>query len=170
MQSPSPTMAGVPPTYIAAQLGHASAKMLFEKYARWIGDGDSGAARDRMVQAFGGSAAKLRAVGGISATGMPRPEIRPSLIGHASARLPRMRLMPFITPRRIANLAEIFADIFICCVRTYRRRPTISATPNRLDVNQSLYPPPSLLFRLFLVRPPPLSERQNRSTHWGWAT
>ena len=97
MQSPSPTMAGVPPTYIAAQLGHASAKMLFEKYVRWIGGGDCGAARDRMVQAFGGasmlrpaaappaaanspaaginaggSAAKLRAVGGISATGVPR--------------------------------------------------------------------------------------------------
>ena len=90
-------MAGVPPAYIAAQLGHANAKMLFEKYARWISGGDSGAARDRMVQAFGGasmlrpaaalpaaanspavgingggSAAKLRAIGGISATGVPR--------------------------------------------------------------------------------------------------
>ena len=47
-------MASVPPAYIAAQLGHANTKILFEKYARWMSDGDSGVAHDRIVQAFGG--------------------------------------------------------------------------------------------------------------------
>lgn len=45
-------MAGVPPAYIASQLGH-SVKMLLDKYARWIPGADSGSARDMMERAMG---------------------------------------------------------------------------------------------------------------------
>jgi integrase len=38
-------MSGVPPAYIAAQLGHANTKMLFDRYARWLPEADSGNAR-----------------------------------------------------------------------------------------------------------------------------
>lgn len=44
-------MAGVPPAYIAAQLGH-SVKMLLERYARWIPGGDGGGARAALAAAF----------------------------------------------------------------------------------------------------------------------
>lgn len=46
-------MAGVPPAYIANQLGH-SLQMLLEKYARWIPGADNGTAKDALVAAFGG--------------------------------------------------------------------------------------------------------------------
>lgn len=42
----------VNPSYVAAQLGHANTKMLFENYARWIPGADGGAARDRMRATF----------------------------------------------------------------------------------------------------------------------
>lgn len=47
-------MAGIPPAYIAAQLGHKNAKMLFDKYARWINGADKGAARRMLEVAFAG--------------------------------------------------------------------------------------------------------------------
>lgn len=47
-------MKGVPPAYIAAQLGH-SIKMLLEKYARWIPANDGGAARALLASAMGSS-------------------------------------------------------------------------------------------------------------------
>lgn len=40
-------MGGVNPAYIARQLGHENAKMVFEKYAKWIVGADKGAARRR---------------------------------------------------------------------------------------------------------------------------
>ncbi|MFC7460800.1 Arm DNA-binding domain-containing protein [Hydrogenophaga defluvii] len=46
-------MAGVPPAYIAAQLGH-SVKMLLDRYARWIPGGDGGGARALLAAAMGG--------------------------------------------------------------------------------------------------------------------
>lgn len=45
-------MGGVPPGYVAHQLGH-STKMLHEKYARWIPGNDQGSARDRMRATMG---------------------------------------------------------------------------------------------------------------------
>lgn len=45
-------MAGVPPAYIASQLGH-SVKILLERYARWIVGGDDGGARASLARAFG---------------------------------------------------------------------------------------------------------------------
>lgn len=47
-------MAGVPPAYLADQLGH-SLQMLLTKYARWIRNGDNGAAKAMMMEAFGKS-------------------------------------------------------------------------------------------------------------------
>lgn len=47
-------MAGVNPAYIARQLGHASTKMLFEKYARWIDGADKGLERAALEAALGG--------------------------------------------------------------------------------------------------------------------
>lgn len=47
-------MAGVNPAYIAHQLGHANTKMLFEKYARWIGGADKGVERRALEAALGG--------------------------------------------------------------------------------------------------------------------
>ena len=44
-------MAGVPPAYIAALLGH-SVKMLLEKYARWMPANDPGTARQMLAQAM----------------------------------------------------------------------------------------------------------------------
>lgn len=45
-------MGGVPPAYIASQLGH-SVKMLLDRYARWIPGGDGGGARAAMMVALG---------------------------------------------------------------------------------------------------------------------
>jgi integrase len=45
-------MAGVPPAYIAAQVGH-SVKMLLEVYARWIPSADGGAAKRLLAAAMG---------------------------------------------------------------------------------------------------------------------
>jgi integrase len=47
-------MGGVNPAYIAAQLGHATPKTTFDKYARWIHGADAGAARARLAEALGG--------------------------------------------------------------------------------------------------------------------
>jgi len=44
-------MAGVPPAYIASQLGN-SVKMLLDRYARWIPGGDQGNARELLVAAM----------------------------------------------------------------------------------------------------------------------
>lgn len=44
-------MGGVKPAYIAEQLGHTNAKMLFEKYARWINGADKGVERRAMAAA-----------------------------------------------------------------------------------------------------------------------
>jgi integrase len=44
-------MAGVPPAYIASQLGN-SVKMLLDRYARWIPGGDQGNARALLVAAM----------------------------------------------------------------------------------------------------------------------
>lgn len=46
-------MGGVPPAYIAFQLGH-SLQMLLSKYARWIPGADKGSARDRLEAAMAG--------------------------------------------------------------------------------------------------------------------
>lgn len=45
-------MAGVPPAYIASQLGH-STEMLFKRYARWIPGSDGGGARAMLAAAMG---------------------------------------------------------------------------------------------------------------------
>lgn len=45
-------MAGVKPGYLAAQLGHANEKMLFEKYTRWIEKADKGQERNALEAAF----------------------------------------------------------------------------------------------------------------------
>lgn len=47
-------MAGVPPAYIADQLGH-SVKMLLDKYARWIPGNDNGSARAMLAAAMADS-------------------------------------------------------------------------------------------------------------------
>lgn len=44
-------MGRVNPAYVAAQLGHTDAKMLFEKYAKWINGADHGAERRAMAAA-----------------------------------------------------------------------------------------------------------------------
>ena len=49
----SALMGGVKPGYIASQLGHATSKMLFEKYSRWIEGADKGAERRALNEAFG---------------------------------------------------------------------------------------------------------------------
>lgn len=41
-------MAGANPTYIARQMGHKSAKMLFTVYAKWIDGADRGRERDKL--------------------------------------------------------------------------------------------------------------------------
>lgn len=51
-------MRGVPPAYVAAQLGH-SLKMLFEKYARWIPGADGGSARAMMAAAMANSSLEV---------------------------------------------------------------------------------------------------------------
>jgi integrase len=45
-------MAGVNPAYIAKQLGHANAKMLFERYAQWIEDAADDRERDKAMREF----------------------------------------------------------------------------------------------------------------------
>jgi len=45
-------MAGIPPAYIADQLGH-SVQMLLTRYARWIKDGDKGSAKAMMKMLLG---------------------------------------------------------------------------------------------------------------------
>jgi len=45
-------MAGVKPGYIAAQLGHTDAKMLFEKYTKWIDQADKGQERKALEKAL----------------------------------------------------------------------------------------------------------------------
>lgn len=44
-------MAGVNPAYIARQMGHKNARMLFHVYAKWIDGADGGRERDRLSQA-----------------------------------------------------------------------------------------------------------------------
>lgn len=51
-------MGGVPPGYIADQLGH-SVKMLLERYARWIPGGDGGSARAMLANAMGSSLSQV---------------------------------------------------------------------------------------------------------------
>jgi integrase len=41
-------MAGVNPAYIAKQLGHANAKMVYEVYAKWIDGADKSREKNRM--------------------------------------------------------------------------------------------------------------------------
>ncbi|MEN6540847.1 MAG: tyrosine-type recombinase/integrase [Mizugakiibacter sp.] len=53
-------MIGVPPAYIASQLGH-STKMLLDKYARWIPGNDAGSAREMMERAMGKKDPDVRA-------------------------------------------------------------------------------------------------------------
>ena len=52
-------MAGVPPAYIANQLGN-SVKMLLDRYARWIPGGDQGNARALLVAAMTGDSEGIR--------------------------------------------------------------------------------------------------------------
>lgn len=47
-------MAGVNPSYIARQLGHANTAMLFKVYSRWIDGADKGVERRIMEAAMGG--------------------------------------------------------------------------------------------------------------------
>ena len=46
-------MRGVNPAYIARQMGHRDAKMLFERYARWIDGADKGVQRSALEAAMG---------------------------------------------------------------------------------------------------------------------
>jgi integrase len=41
-------MSGANPAWVARQLGHASSKMLFEVYARWIEGADKGLERGKV--------------------------------------------------------------------------------------------------------------------------
>ncbi len=52
-------MAGVPPAYIASQLGN-SVKMLLDRYARWIPGGDQGNAKALLVAAMAGDSEGIR--------------------------------------------------------------------------------------------------------------
>lgn len=45
-------MSGSNPNYVAQQLGHTTAKMVFEKYSRWIEGADGGAERKKMRATF----------------------------------------------------------------------------------------------------------------------
>lgn len=54
----SALMGGVKPAYIARQLGHASTKMLFETYSRWIDGADKGAEKRALEAAMGGHQTK----------------------------------------------------------------------------------------------------------------
>jgi len=56
-------MGGVNPAYIAAQLGHASPKTTFDKYARWINGADAGSARAQLTNALGGQEPTKAATG-----------------------------------------------------------------------------------------------------------
>jgi integrase len=47
-------MSGANPSYVARQLGHASSKMLFEVYSKWIEGADKGLERGK-VEAWIGS-------------------------------------------------------------------------------------------------------------------
>lgn len=53
-------MAGSKPPYIAAQLGHANAKMLWERYGRWINGADRGHELGLIESAIGKPAADSR--------------------------------------------------------------------------------------------------------------
>jgi integrase len=55
-------MHGVPPAYIAHQLGHKDSKQVHEKYARWINQADNGRARALMESAFGAPAGVAQAL------------------------------------------------------------------------------------------------------------
>ncbi len=44
-------MAGVNPAYIARQMGHKNAQMLFRVYAKWIDGADGGRERNRLSRA-----------------------------------------------------------------------------------------------------------------------
>jgi integrase len=46
-------MAGVNPTYLATQLGHADAQMLFKHYAKWIKGADQGREAEKSRAVFG---------------------------------------------------------------------------------------------------------------------
>ena len=48
-------MAGINPNDIASQLDHTTIAMLFQRYAKWIPDGDDGRAAKHMNAAFGES-------------------------------------------------------------------------------------------------------------------
>jgi integrase len=47
-------MADLNPNYVARQLGHTNAKMLFEKYAKWIDGADGGLQKRKLEAAHGG--------------------------------------------------------------------------------------------------------------------
>jgi integrase len=51
-------MEDVNPAYIARQLGHKDAQMLFKVYAKWIDDGDGGREREKMAAAVRGKVAR----------------------------------------------------------------------------------------------------------------
>jgi integrase len=48
-------MAGVPPAYISAQMGHVDSEQLHKTYAKWIHGGDAGRARAMLEAAMAGS-------------------------------------------------------------------------------------------------------------------
>ena len=51
-------MAGIPPAYIADQLGH-SVKILLETYARWIPGADNGETRTKLAAAMAGNSSQI---------------------------------------------------------------------------------------------------------------
>jgi integrase len=57
-------MAGVNPSYIAHQLGHANTAMLFKVYSRWIDGADKGVERRAMEAAMGGEPTSRKANNG----------------------------------------------------------------------------------------------------------
>ena len=54
--------AGINPTYIARQMGHKNAKMLFTVYAKWIDGADRGREKAKMEQMLGNEKTAQKAV------------------------------------------------------------------------------------------------------------
>ena len=48
-------MEGANPTWVARQLGHANAQMLFKVYGKWIDGADKSRERDKLSKAFAAS-------------------------------------------------------------------------------------------------------------------
>ena len=79
-------MAGVPPAYISAQMGHVDSEQLHKTYAKWIAGGDAGRARAMLEAAMGGASEQStlevpRAIGPENEKGLFSHENSPRLFG-----------------------------------------------------------------------------------------